>query len=110
MGNSLVSSATSAPAAAALPEDIPHLIDGRFEVQHELSPTCHARRCRGRDIATGRPVIIRLTRINSLPAGTLMRLEHEVQLRYSLRSAHNAELLYSGRVGQHFVIVREYVA
>ncbi len=110
MGNRSDSSAAEAlAAAAALPDDVPPLIDGRFEVLEELSRTDRSSKWRGIDKSSGQPVIIRMLAVDSMPAGALMRLEHEALLRLALHSEHKACLLFAGRVGRHHVLVREFV-
>ncbi len=109
ISNSSQSSVRTAIGEAAV-EDARRLMDDRYEMGAVLHQTANSVRFLGRDRDTSRPLVIRMTLVDSLPAGKLMRLEHEAVLGSSLHSEWFPEVLFTGRIGHWHVLVREFVS
>lgn len=85
------------------------IVGGRFTLQHRLKATFGTETHLGTDSGSGERVVVKAIPLNSLPSGTLMRLEHEAAVLGNVQSVWLAPLLYAGREGGRFVLVTKYV-
>ncbi|MCA9108631.1 MAG: response regulator [Planctomycetaceae bacterium] len=89
--------------------DARRLMEERYEMGEVLHLSAQSVRFLGRDRETSKQLVIRMTLIECLPAGVLMRLEYEAAIRRTLQSEWLPEVFFTGRVGHWHVFVREFV-
>lgn len=95
---------TDLPAEAPFP-----VIAGRFRLERPLSVTSVAWTYAGRDEQDGQPVFCRAIDTSAIPAGTLIRIEHEANLMLSKRLEHIPALLHTDVEMDRYWLISEFV-
>jgi len=91
-----------APARSAL-------FHGRYRATQFLGRAAGTESFLGTDETTGEPVVIKLVQPAVLPAGTMMRLEHEAATLQQVTSAALQRVIATGRDNGMFVIVSQWL-
>jgi len=71
------------------------VLGDRFAFQRRLNEVQGTRTYLGTDLSSGEAVVIKAVPLDSLPPGTLMRLDHEAALLCRIRSESMAPQLYA---------------
>ncbi|MCA9075406.1 MAG: response regulator [Planctomycetaceae bacterium] len=91
-------------------DNVRRLLADQYEIGEVIRGTSTSIRCLGVSTQTRAPVIMRLTLLDSLPAGRRMRIEHEAVLSLSLNSEWLPRVFFAGRQERWHVAVREFVS
>ncbi|HEY2828167.1 MAG TPA: AAA family ATPase, partial [Pirellulales bacterium] len=90
--------------------DQPACVGGRFSLCECLSESNQVRTYLGRTVEGDGEVIVKMTPLDAMHPGALMRLEHEAALRQRVRSPWLAPIVYAGREDGNLVLVYEAVS